>query len=286
MIEIVLNPEEEVVSVQEEIEVEEEVSVKNVPVEDPEEEVVVDYRKVEYLDPEQIIKGEELKGEEIIYEKSAVSGSGNIDRSVSAEIVNIENYDKTILWTNTSPTTNFTAKSVQLSDDINNYDILGFEFSSGNENLILVPVEIFKKYTLTGNTRTCAGSNLIKYGSLYYSRAFYFDTNYSIYFASGFRCLPSSDSAAVDNTVLTPLNVYGYKAKTLSNSNPDSIVSGNNVYNYNIYCSVSDDSLSYNIINKPISEYNTQEGLLFMLLVGFMGAGLVHLIRKAVIRWN
>lgn len=49
---------------------------------------------------------------------------------------------------------------------------------------------------------------------------------------------------------------------------------------------VSDDTVSDNILSKQFTEYSTSESLLFMLVFGLMIGGLVYLIRKAVYRWN
>ena len=73
----------------------------------------------------------------------------------------------------------------------------------------------------------------------------------------------------------------------------DSSISGNNVINNNyntenvyMITTVSENTVLDNLIDKPLKDYNTQEGLLFMLFVGFMCVGVVHIIRKGIFRWN
>lgn len=41
-----------------------------------------------------------------------------------------------------------------------------------------------------------------------------------------------------------------------------------------------------NIINKPINEYNVEEGLLLMLVVGLFIGGVVLIVKKGVGRWR
>lgn len=71
----------------------------------------------------------------------------------------------------------------------------------------------------------------------------------------------------------------------------DSIIPEGTVINnhYSVYVSgneVSANTVSYNIMDKPISEYTVQESLSFFSIVLALGVGLVILINKGVFRWN
>lgn len=61
-------------------------------------------------------------------------------------------------------------------------------------------------------------------------------------------------------------------------------VSGDTVIN-NFY-EVSDNTLSYNLMNKPINEYNVVEGLSLMQFLLFCSVGLVLLIRRCIYQWK
>lgn len=76
-------------------------------------------------------------------------------------------------------------------------------------------------------------------------------------------------------------------------------VSGSNVTYYvynNTYVSMNDieepedfilkESVSYNIINKPLNEYTVQESLTTIFIVFFLGVGLYLLIRRSILRWR
>lgn len=71
----------------------------------------------------------------------------------------------------------------------------------------------------------------------------------------------------------------------------DSIIPEGTVINnnYSVYVSgneVSENIVSYNIMDKPLSEYTVQESLSFFGIVLALGVGLVILINKGVFRWN
>lgn len=69
---------------------------------------------------------------------------------------------------------------------------------------------------------------------------------------------------------------------TSDNSIRDS-VSVNNVPDYTSeHITVSESS----IIDKPINDYNVQEGLLLMIVVGLFMAGIVLIVKKGVGRWR
>ena len=59
-----------------------------------------------------------------------------------------------------------------------------------------------------------------------------------------------------------------------------------NYITYNYFYTVSEDSLSNNLINKQLSEYNTSESLAVLLLLMFLGIGFYLLIRRAVFKWR
>lgn len=61
-------------------------------------------------------------------------------------------------------------------------------------------------------------------------------------------------------------------------------ISGDNVINN--YYEVSDNTLSYNLMNKPINEYNVVEGLSLMQFLLFCSVGLVLLIRRCIYQWK
>ena len=71
------------------------------------------------------------------------------------------------------------------------------------------------------------------------------------------------------------------------------VLSSNDTYNYyynqvvdNVEEALSENTVSDNIIDKQLTDYSTQEGLLFLILSGLMIAAIVFIIRKGVYRWN
>lgn len=71
----------------------------------------------------------------------------------------------------------------------------------------------------------------------------------------------------------------------------DSLIPKGSVINnyYSVYVSgneVSENILSSNIMDKPLSEYSIQESLTFFSIVLALGVGLIIFINKGVFRWN
>lgn len=72
------------------------------------------------------------------------------------------------------------------------------------------------------------------------------------------------------------------------------IYGGDDIVNYyNTYFSVSGNevvseniTVSDNIINKPLNEYNTQEGLIAYSIFIALGIGIYLIIRRAVFKWK
>ena len=71
------------------------------------------------------------------------------------------------------------------------------------------------------------------------------------------------------------------------------ILSSNDTYNYyynqavdNVEETISENTVSDNIIDKHLTDYSTQEGLLFLILSGLMIAAIVFIIRRGIYRWN
>lgn len=61
---------------------------------------------------------------------------------------------ETVLWTNSSPTSNFSSGSISLSDNISNYDSIGVYYrvstTNDNQNEVIIKVSDFQ---------SCAGNN-------------------------------------------------------------------------------------------------------------------------------
>ena len=114
---------------------------------------------------------------------------------------------KTTLWTNPSPTADFTSatgnNAVTLSDDMNNYDYLEFTFriikSGTDDHTMLIPVSEFKQTASTG------GVGNFKY-AFSASNASYTTAFRSVYYQSDTKVNISTNAIyrANNTTVLTP----------------------------------------------------------------------------------
>lgn len=93
-----------------------------------------------------------------------------------------------------------------------------------------------------------------------------------------------SDVFVLGNDVVDYLN--SSEVVSVDSIIPEGTIINNN---YSVYVSgneVSENIVSYNIIDKPLSEYTVQESLSFFGIVLALGVGLVILINKGVFRWN
>ena len=222
----------------------------------------------------------------------SISNSNDSNDIVSVKSVNIsnlENYDATILWTNPDPTAPISTATITLDDSILNYDIFGvqFNYNTGTNDdveMFFKPNDNFNPYNsnivggLTGNIN----------GQIV-SRFFYNEYSYGTFYIG--NCYGLFNSATYYG-YLIPTKIIGYNAKTLSgdigngNDNNNTNVSGN-IINNNFYIGcLSNNSVSNDIIHKPLSEYSAGEsmGAISMLLA--LAVGFVILIRKAVFRWH
>lgn len=125
-----------------------------------------------------------------------------LDEKVSTSVAN-STYEKkgVLLWTNSSPTSSFSAQTITLNDTLSNYDCYEILFRQSTT----VP-RIFNTGKIPVGSGTILGFNT---GSLWYLRATG-DTvsGNTIAFEAGYG---SSGSATVDNTRTIPMYVIGYK---------------------------------------------------------------------------
>ena len=117
---------------------------------------------------------------------------------------------ETVLWTNSSPSSNFSSQDVTLSDNISNYDYIGivtaFNTSGGNRSKTLMSVSDFKNspFPQTGNQVTLnmgsATSSITMYRVAYYSS----DTTIRIGTAV-------SSAGNTNNAYVIPTQIVGIK---------------------------------------------------------------------------
>lgn len=125
----------------------------------------------------------------------------------------IGEFKKNILWTNSTPTSNFSNSTVTLSDNINNFDCIGikFRYSTNNDNNITIIVQI-SDWINTESANTNGTSRLscafkITNGTTF--RASYYDSDTSVYFTHAYNVNASTIKVALaDNTVI-PVEIIG-----------------------------------------------------------------------------
>lgn len=153
------------------------------------------------------------------YRQNAASSSGDI--CVPTEILGLNELDhghkmnETILWSNSNPTTNFSAQSITLSDDIDNYDFIGVRYyynityNTGDcVSEFLARVSDVKKWTYNTNTRHNAGSFAIQdNGNTVYERTIMYESDTQLRFGSAIQVPGSTQS----NGTCLPINIIGYK---------------------------------------------------------------------------
>lgn len=239
-----------------------------------------------------------LKGEESIDEfkqvdksDSIILGSNDINNLRSAKNVSInydiDNFEKEEIWINNNPSNSFITQYINFNNDINDYDLIGFVYNrSINDNtpfILLVPVNDFKSKTPINGNNSWNYLGCGYYDSYYFTRLITYNDDNSVLFHSTIMW-PSN---SVNDNYCIPVKIIGYRSETLSN-NEIPVVSGNNITNnYYIYCDgVSENAVSWNLINKPINEYNVQESFMLLSFTFALCISLYLLIRKAVFKWR
>ena len=114
---------------------------------------------------------------------------------------------KTILWTNPSPSSTFPNSTLTLSETINNYKYIGFEYKVSTVNsksiTLVFSVSDFKKSYGTTSTLIYLGSTDGNYNGFVRYMMYANDTSLNASYAM--RTLNSS----TDNNYCIPLYVYG-----------------------------------------------------------------------------
>lgn len=112
--------------------------------------------------------------------------------------------EETTLWTNSSPSSNFSAQTINLSKSMDNFDYLRFEFNLATNDtkktIVIVPVDWFKTTASNSNVGGCAF-----YSSTPRSRIFYYSSTTAVYFNNGY----SSGTPAASTCI--PVSIKGLK---------------------------------------------------------------------------
>lgn len=119
---------------------------------------------------------------------------------------------ETVLWTNGSPTSSFSEQTVQLSQSIEDFDLIKVTFklstTNADEGAIIVPTQTIKNsLNSTNNTfRTSIGVRLSGYN---YVRPLFI--NSGVYDQLGIGSARITGNSGISNTSATPLQVIGIK---------------------------------------------------------------------------
>lgn len=121
-----------------------------------------------------------------------------------------------VLWSNPSPSANFAAQTVTLSDDINNYDYICIDYIVNKENpnissRIIYPVDDFKTYLLNNGTLHIFGAlNIEDANNNSYSRIVYYQNDTTI----GFTSIFGVNKAYSTTNGANPLQILGLNIAT------------------------------------------------------------------------
>lgn len=117
---------------------------------------------------------------------------------------------ETTLWTNPSPTANFNAQNVTLSDDITNYDYIVIDIRSGSDDIHLkyyyTPAELVN-YTSSA-MRPLIGE--LHTNNYYYYRSVTYNSSTSLAIGACIRNTASS-AASTNNGGILPQTIKGIK---------------------------------------------------------------------------
>jgi hypothetical protein len=120
---------------------------------------------------------------------------------------------ETKLWENPNPTTSFSRQTIALSDDMDNYQYLKFDFRSSSSNdesaSILVPIDTVKKCTIpSSGAGQYVNVGLVCLGNgTRYCRMIGYISNSSIEFSVAYQM----NGSGTPSTMSIPLKVSGMK---------------------------------------------------------------------------
>lgn len=117
----------------------------------------------------------------------------------------------TTLWTNNSPTSSFSAQTVTLSQDIDNYAYIGFRYaastsSSAETNEVIVTPENLKK-SIAGNSKARISIGCTNSSGSFYLRSVAYSSDTSISINNAYR---ENNNAGTSNTLCIPTSIVGY----------------------------------------------------------------------------
>lgn len=229
-------------------------------------------------------------------ERKAIDQSGDIIYSgiltkfnTNRQTLNLNNFDSTLLWTNPSPTAGMNASTLVLDDDMSNYEYIMIEYKPvvtlDSTVKIFFPVNDLEVKKANSNVIGIGG--ILPNGQTESARYISKVSNYDDRIFMG--------SSTLSNTQGVPINIYGLNAKTIStpdptptpNPNPGITTSGNVINNYyNNYYGVSENSVSWNIMNKPFNEYTVTESYFAITTLLFLSIGIYLIIRRSIFKWR
>ena len=223
------------------------------------------------------------KSDDVIYY------SADINNLRGTKSIGVSDFDVTTIWQNSNPSSLQGAGTLALIGDLSDYDYIEFIFV-GNpndyESSVIYSYDEFKRYT--NNDYTFKASSLYRHtstNSQYVRGVYYLDDN-NIKIDSA-RNITNGGTTSTYNKVL---KVNGLKLKEVQNnnpSNPEITTSGNIINNYyNNYYGVSENSVSWNIMNKPLNEYTVTESYFAISLLLALCIGIYLVIRRAIFKWR
>ena len=119
---------------------------------------------------------------------------------------------ETVLWTNPNPTSSFSEQAVQLSQSIEDFDLIKVTFklstTNADEGAIIVPTETIKK-SLNNTTNTYRCSIGVRVSNTNYVRPLFI--NSGVYDQLGISSARIPGNSGTSNTSATPLQVIGIK---------------------------------------------------------------------------
>lgn len=121
-----------------------------------------------------------------------------------ADYIKGKPYQKTVLWENSSPTSDFASQAVTLSDDITNYDVIRFTYKDSKSGTDIDYIET----SVADFLETVGGASFIGFvSSQSYCRRICFSTITEISFSNNLRLNASGTS----NSTNIPLKIIGIK---------------------------------------------------------------------------
>ena len=253
-------------------------------------EVLPEVEEVEQILSENEIKEGDIDGEKELF-RSVYFGDdsnnllGSKAISLRSNLLNpydvlLEDYDKTVLYENSSGFSSFGSLGNLTISNLFDYDyiLIKYKYKTGS----IVSEDFYSLYSSIDLYPSKNAGQIIYFGYMYKASGSPMESNSKYLYPANGGIVTASGSSNI-----YIYDVYGYKKKEVVEPEPTLTPSpGEGNTTINNYYTLSAGSLESDIMTKQLKDYNTMESLGVISIVFALGIGLYLLVRRSIFKWK